>query len=65
VSVANPINAIVAAIGPVTGPAAPFVAIAAGFVAGALALLRGIDRGRGVYVSMSWFALGVFVPTTV
>ena len=63
--VANPINAIVAAIGPVTGPAAPFVALVAGFIAGALGLLAGLDRGRGVYISMSWFAPGVFVPTSV
>jgi hypothetical protein len=62
---ATPINAIAAAIGPVTGPAAPFVALIAGFIAGALELLRGLDRGRGVYVSMSWFAPGVFVPTSV
>jgi hypothetical protein len=64
-NVANPINAVAAAIGPVTGPAAPFVALAAGFIAGALALLRGLDRGRGVYISMSWFAPGIFVPTSV
>lgn len=64
-SVANPINAIVATIGSVTGPAAPFIALIAGFIAGALGLLAGLDRGRGVYVSMSWFAPGVFVPTSV
>jgi hypothetical protein len=64
-STAAPINMIAAAIGPVTGPAAPFVALVAGFIAGALELLRGLDRGRGVYVSMSWFAPGVFVPTSV
>jgi metacaspase-1 len=64
-NVASPINSIVAAIGPVTGPAAPFVALIAAFIAGALGLLRGLDRGRGVYVSMSWFAPGIFVPTSV
>ncbi|WP_437589706.1 caspase family protein [Sorangium sp. So ce1000] len=64
-SVADPINAIVAALGPITGPAAPFVALAAAFIAGALQLLRGLDRGNGVYVSMSWFAPLVFIPTTV
>ncbi len=64
-SAAVPINAIAAAIGPATGPAAPFVALAAGFIAGALTALRQLDRGRGVYISMSWFAPGVFVPTTV
>lgn len=64
-AVAAPINQIAGAIGPVTGPAAPFVMLAAGFIAGALDLLRGLDRGRGVYISMSWFAPGVFVPTSV
>jgi metacaspase-1 len=63
--VADPVNAIVGAIGPITGPAAPFVIVAAGFVAGALQLLRGLDRGSGVYVSMSWFAPGIFIPTSV
>lgn len=62
---ANPVNALVAAIGGATGPAAPFIVLAAGFVAGTLQLLAGLDRGRGVYVSMSWFAPGVFVPTSV
>jgi metacaspase-1 len=64
-SVADPINAIVASIGPVTGPAAPFVTLAAAFVAGALRLLEGLDKGSGVYISMSWFAPGLFIPTTV
>lgn len=63
--VADPINQLAVMIGPVTGPAAPFVLLAATFVAGALALLRSLDRGRGVYVSMSWFAPGIFVPTSV
>lgn len=39
--------------------------IAAVFIAGALRLLRELDQGRGVYISMSWFAAGAFVPTTV
>lgn len=62
---ADPVAAIIAAIGPVTGPAAPWIALAAAFFAGALALLKSLDRGKGVYISMSWFAPGVFVPTTV
>lgn len=64
-SVADPVTAIVASMGPVTGPAAPFVTLAAAFAAGALQVLRGLDRGNGVYLSMSWFAPGVFIPTTV
>jgi len=35
------------------------------FLDGARALLRTLDRGRGVYISMSWFAPGVFIPTLV
>lgn len=64
-SVADPINAIAKAIGPMTGPAAPFVLAAAAFIAASLQLLRNLDRGNGVYISMSWFAPGVFIPTTV
>jgi hypothetical protein len=64
-SVADPVNAIIASIGPMTGPAAPFIAIAALFIAGALQWLRSSDHGNGVYVSMSWFAPGAFVVTTV
>jgi hypothetical protein len=63
---AEPINTIIGAIGgSIPSPAAPFIAAAAAFVAGALGLLRGLDHGRGVYVSMSWFAPGIFVPTSV
>lgn len=65
VAAADTAGAIVAAIGPVTGPAAPFVSAAGGFVALMGAVMAGMDRGRGVYLSMSWFALGVFVPTPV
>jgi len=63
---ADPVNALIGAIGgAIPSPAAPFIALAAAFVAGALQLLGSLDKGHGVYVSMSWFAPGVFVPTTV
>lgn len=63
---AQPINSVIGAIGAgVPSPAAPFIALAAAFIAGALALLKGLDKGSGVYVSMSWFMPGVFIPTTV
>ncbi|QSQ14532.1 hypothetical protein [Myxococcus landrumensis] len=42
-----------------TGPAASFVSLAAAFLAGALQLLRNLDKGNGVYLSMSWFVPGV------
>ncbi|MER5671838.1 caspase family protein [Pseudonocardia alni] len=35
------------------------------FIKASAALLRRLDQGNGVYISMSWFAVGVFVPTTV
>ena len=46
------------------GPAAPFIAALAAFVLAVLGLLKALDQGRGVYISMSWFAPGIFVPTT-
>ncbi len=27
--------------------------------------LKGMDRGRGIYIGISWFAPGAFVPTPV
>jgi hypothetical protein len=63
---AGSVNTIVDAIGgSVPSPAQPWIKLAAGFVAGALGLLGSLDRGRGVYVSMSWFAPGIFIPTSV
>ncbi|MFN0249067.1 MAG: hypothetical protein ACKV2T_19440 [Kofleriaceae bacterium] len=65
-SAADPINAMIGTIGGgIPSPASPFIAIAAAFVAGALGLMRSLDRGRGVYVSMLWIAPGIFVPTSV
>ncbi|MEJ7602753.1 MAG: hypothetical protein WKG01_32995 [Kofleriaceae bacterium] len=63
---AAPLTAITATLAAgIWPPAAPFIGLAAAFIAGALALLKALDRGYGVYVSMSWFAPGVFVPTMV
>ena len=63
---AGSVNTIVATIGGgIPSPAQPWIVLIAGFIAGALGLLRGLDRGRGVYVSMTWFAPGAFVPTSV
>ena len=42
----------------------PWVTLVARFAAAALSLLARLDRGNGVYISMSWFAPGVFVPTS-
>jgi metacaspase-1 len=64
-SVADPIIAVIRKIGPMTGPAAPWIALVAGFIAGALKLIEVLDKGRGVYINMAWFAPGIFVPTSV
>ncbi|MCY1080721.1 caspase family protein [Archangium lansingense] len=63
-SAADPASAFVAAIGPMTGPAAPYMMAASFFVAAATQLLRSLDRGNGVTLVMSWFAPGAFVPIT-
>lgn len=63
---AEPVNALIGAIGGgVPSPAAPFISLAAAFVSSAFELVKTLDRGSGVYISMSWFAPGVFVPTSV
>jgi len=60
------INATVDAIGgSIPSPAQPWIKLLAPFVAGVHALLRQIDQGRGIYVSMAWIAPGLFVPTAV
>ena len=60
------VNTLVGLIGgSIPSPAQPFIALAAAFVAAAIGLVRSLDRGRGVYISMSWFAPGVFIPTSV
>jgi hypothetical protein len=53
---------IVAAIGPVSGPAHAFVRRAAYYVATRLPELRLLDRGDGLHVSMTWMAPNIFVP---
>jgi hypothetical protein len=63
---AEPINTIISTLGGSTsGAAAPWIKLAAVFIAGALKLLKTLDKGRGVYISMSWFAPGIFIPTSV
>jgi hypothetical protein len=42
-----------------------WITAATPFVLASEALLRALDKGKGIYISMSWFAPGVFVPTTV
>ena len=47
-----------------SGPLAIFLAALAAFVVAQAALIQAVDKGKGVYVNMSWFAPGVFVPTS-
>jgi hypothetical protein len=62
---AVPLTAITATLViALAGPTAPFVAAVAAFIAGVLGLLKALDRGNGIYISMSWFAVGAFIPTT-
>lgn len=66
ITTATTVTAILGLIGGlVPSPAQPFLAAAAAFIAGALQLLASLDQGKGVYISMTWFAVGAFVPTTV
>ncbi|MEH1843176.1 MAG: hypothetical protein V7L20_31690 [Nostoc sp.] len=63
---ADPINTAIDTIGgSTTGAAAPWIKLIALFIAGALKLLKTLDKGRGIYISMSWFAPGIFIPTSV
>ncbi|MEQ1730996.1 MAG: hypothetical protein ABL982_21720, partial [Vicinamibacterales bacterium] len=58
-------NTVVSLIGPGTGPAAPFVALAAALVGKMLETMRSMDAGNGIYFSMAWLLPGVFVPTPI
>jgi hypothetical protein len=63
---ADAVNSLVALIGGnIPSPAAPWIKLLAPFVASIHQRLRELDRGNGIYISMSWFAPGVFIPTPV
>jgi type IV secretory pathway VirB2 component (pilin) len=47
------------------GDYAKWIDVIAPFIVAGTSLLRGLDKGRGVYISMSWFAPGILIPTTV
>ena len=61
----NAVNTFVELIGPETGPAAPFVELAAALVGKMLEIMRDMDTGKGIYFSMTWLLPGVFVPTPI
>jgi hypothetical protein len=57
---------LISTIGPLCPNAVrPFLSVAQLFLAGASAVLVAVDHGRGVYISMSWFAPGAFIPTSI
>ena len=63
---ADTLNDLVAVIGGnIPSPAQPWIKLIAPFVSATHAALRGLDRGQGIYISMSWIAPGIFVPTSV
>jgi hypothetical protein len=63
---ADTVNTLVVLIGgSIPSPAAPWIQLIGPFVAATHAALRALDKGRGIYISMSWIAPGIFVPTTV
>ena len=56
---------VAASIAADVGPAAAFLRRAAAWIANRLPELQAIDRGAGVYVSMTWMAPYIFVPMPV
>jgi 2-isopropylmalate synthase len=63
---ADVVNSTVATIGGnIPSPAQPWIRVLAPFVAATHEGLRALDRGRGIYISMSWVTPGIFIPTSV
>jgi hypothetical protein len=63
---ADTLNTLVSNIGGnIPSPAQPWIKLMAPFIAATHQLLRSLDKGRGIYISMSWFAPGIFIPTSV
>jgi hypothetical protein len=58
------VSVIVAALGAPPFPVNVFLAALAAYIAAEFALMKAVDKGKGVYISMTWFAPGVFVPTS-
>jgi hypothetical protein len=56
---------IAIAMGPLSGPASPFLRRAAMWIASRLDELEQLDRGAGVYASMTWMAPNIFVALPI
>lgn len=62
---ADMLNDVVAAVGGnIPNPAQPWIKLLAPFISATHEALRGLDRGRGIYISMSWVTPGIFIPTS-
>ena len=57
------IDTVLGAIAGESGPAAPFLELAAEALKLMIGLCRTMDHGNGIYFSMTWAAPGVFIPT--
>jgi hypothetical protein len=65
-SAADTVHALVSLVGGnIPSPAQPWIRLVTPFISAALQWLPSLDRGRGIYISMSWFLPGHFIPTTV
>jgi hypothetical protein len=63
---ADAVGAITGLVGGVVpGAAKAYIELIATFIKASGEVLRRVDEGYGVYISMSWFAVGMFVPTPV
>ncbi|MFG2732500.1 hypothetical protein [Streptomyces canus] len=63
---ADTVNELVVTVGgSIPSPAQPWILLIGLFVAGMHEALRALDRGQGIYISMSWLAAGIFVATSV
>jgi hypothetical protein len=54
-----------AAIAASGGALGPVVLVVAAYVAAELALMKAVDRGKGVYLTGYWAAPGIIVPTPI
>ncbi len=63
---ADAVNDLVVLVGGnIPSPAQPWIRLIGPFVSATHEALRSLDRGRGIYISMSWVTPGIFIPTTV
>jgi hypothetical protein len=63
---ADVVNDLVGLIGGnIPSPAQPWIKLLAPFISATHQALRGLDHGRGIYISMSWVTPGIFIPTSV